>query len=149
MKKEIVKIILAASLALNLAFACVWIYRLISTDKDGRQEDAAFSGQYELRGDQNDDIDAIVRSFRIKLAENKSSVLEKRIDIVELLGSPGFDARELEEKLSELNGIENELNSEFISTLLAVGKVLDEGQWIKFLYNISRGWFFSGAAPGS
>lgn len=72
-------------------------------------------------------------------------MLEKRIDIIELLGDPEYETEILEEKLLELNDIENELNYEFVSTLLEVSAVMDPDQWLKFLYNLSRSWFFSGS----
>jgi len=145
MKKEIIKIVLIASLAFNLAFIGMGIFRVIKTDKTDKQQGSSFAGQYELSEDQSAKLDEIVRNFRVKLSENKSDVLEKRIDIIELLGDPEFKTETLEEKLKELNEIENELNEEFISTVMEVGAVLDQGQWVKFLYNISRGWFFSGS----
>ncbi|MCK5220317.1 MAG: hypothetical protein KAR14_01950 [Candidatus Aminicenantes bacterium] len=62
-----------------------------------------------------------------------------------MLGDPEFMAETLEEELLRLNDIEAELNNAFVSTLLEISTVLDQGQWIKFLYNLSKGWFFSGS----
>lgn len=145
MKKEIIKIILIASLAFNLAFVSAGIYRVINSEKPEKTRESAFSGKYELNKKQKSNLEEVVRSFRIKLAENKSDVLEKRIDIIELLGDPDFKTENLEKELLQLNYIEAELNNEFVSTLLKISAVLDQGQWIKFLYNLSRGWFFSGS----
>lgn len=145
MKKEIIKIIFIASLAFNLAFIGAGIYRTINSEKNEKSKESAFAGQYELSEKQNINLEEIIKNFRIKLTENKSDVLEKRIDIIELLGDPEFKAETLEEELLRLNDIEAELNNEFVSTLLEISAVLDQGQWIKFLYNLSKGWFFSGS----
>jgi len=88
MKKEIIKIILVASLAFNLAFIGAGIFRVTKNDKTVIQQESSFAGQYKLSDDQKEKIDEIVQNFRVKLADNKSDVLEKRIDIVELLGGP-------------------------------------------------------------
>jgi len=143
MKKEFIKIILAASLALNLAFVSAGIYRLAKSDNKVETQESSTGSGYELSEDQQKKLDEIVKNFRVRLSENKSEVLEKRIDIVELLGDPDFKTKTLEEKLLELNDIEGELNYEFVSTLLEISAVLDHGQWLTFLYNLSKGWFFS------
>lgn len=145
MKKEIIKIIFIASLAFNLAFISAGIYRTINSEKIEKSKESAFAARYELSEKQNISLEKIVKNFRIKLTENKSDVLEKRIDIIELLGDPEFKAETLEEELLRLNDIEAELNNAFVSTLLEISTVLDQGQWIKFLYNLSKGWFFSGS----
>ncbi|MCK5003905.1 MAG: hypothetical protein KAS21_02405 [Candidatus Aminicenantes bacterium] len=143
MKKEFIKIVLVASLALNLAFISAGIYRLAKIGKNVETQGSTPGGRYELSIDQQKKLDEVVKNFRIRLVENKSEVLEKRIDIVELLGDPDFKTETLEEKLLELNDIEGELNYEFVSTLLEISIVLDRGQWLTFLYNLSKGWFFS------
>lgn len=145
MKKEIIKIIFIASLAFNLAFISAGIYRTINSEKIEKSKESVFAPRYELSEKQNISLEKIVKNFRIKLTENKSDVLEKRIDIIELLGDPEFKAETLEEELLRLNDIEAELNNAFVSTLLEISIVLDQGQWIKFLYNLSKGWFFSGS----
>lgn len=145
MKKEFIKIVLVASLALNLAFISAGIYRLTKSGKNVETQESDPGGRYELSIDQQKKLDEVVKNFRVRLLENKSEVLEKRIDIVELLGDPDFKTETLEEKLLELNDIEGELNYEFVSTLLEISVVLDRGQWLTFLYNLSKGWFFSGS----
>lgn len=145
MKKEFIKTILAASLALNLAFVSAGIYRIAKSDKKVETPGSAPATRYELSEDQQKKLDEVVKNFRVRLSDNKSEVLEKRIDIVELLGDPDFKTETLEEKLLELNNIEGELNYEFVSTLMEISLVLDHGQWLTFLYNLSKGWFFSGS----
>jgi len=145
MKKEIIKIVLVASLALNIAFTGAGIYRMIKRDRPSDLMKPEVNRPYELNKGQRVKIDEIVKNFRIKLVGNKSEVLEKRIDIIELLGDPEFKTETLEDKLLELNDIESELNYEFISTLIEISTVMDIDQWLKFLYNLSRSWFFSGS----
>ncbi len=145
MKKEFIKIVLAASLALNLAFVSAGIYRLAKIEKKVEIQESAPGARYELSEDQQNKLDEVVKNFRVRLSENKSDVLEKRIDIIELLGDPDFKTEILEEELLQLNDIEGELNYEFVSTLLEISIVLDRGQWLTFLYNLSKGWFFSGS----
>ena len=147
MNKEIIKIILAGSLALNLAFAGAGIFKMVKRDGSSDLKRPESNRPYDLSQVQSVKIDEIVKNFRIKLVGNKSEVLEKRIDIIELLGDPEFKTEALENKLLELNDIENELNYEFVSTLLEISTVMDLDQWLKFLYNLSRSWFFSGSYP--
>ena len=130
---------------MNLAFIGAGIYKVISKDRPQDLKKSETGSSYKLRDEQQIKIDEIVKNFKVKLAGNKSEVLEKRIDIIELLGNPEYKTETLEEKLLELNDIENELNYEFVSTLLEVGTVMDHDQWLKFLYNLSRSWFFSGS----
>ena len=143
MKKEIIKLILVGSLALNLAFAGAGIFRMVKKESSPDIKSPEVNRPYDLRHEQKVKLDEIVNSFRIKLVGNKSEVLEKRIDIIELLGDPEFKTEMLEEKLLDLNDIENELNYEFVSTLLEISTVMDIDQWLKFLYNLSQSWFFS------
>ena len=145
MKKEIIKIILAGSLALNLAFAGAGIFRMVKRDRSSDLKRPEVNKTYDLSQGQSVKIDEIVKNFRIKLVGNKSEVLEKRIDIIELLGDPEFKTETLEDKLLELNDVENELNYEFVSTLIEISTVMDLDQWLKFLYKLSRSWFFSGS----
>ncbi len=146
MNKTVFKIILAGSLALNLAFLGAGIYRLVTRDNSHDLRKPSTSTLYELRDKQRTKLDEIVKDFKVKLVSNKSEVLDKRIDIIELLGNPEFKTENLEEKLLELNDIENELNYEFVSTVLMIRTVMDPEQWLKFLYNLSRRWFFSGSS---
>jgi len=145
MKKETVKFFLIASLALNLAFIGAGIFRGSGGTESVEPGKTGLFQPYGLREDQNKNMKDIVHSFRVKLAGNKSDVLEKRIDIIELLANPEFETEALEEKLLELNEMENELNYEFVATLLEINRVMDPEQWLKFLYNLSKSWFFSGS----
>lgn len=147
MKKETVKFFLIASLALNLAFIGAGIYRWADRAGSVELKKEGILQPYKLNGDQKKSMEDIVTSFRVKLAGNKGDVLEKRIDIIELLGNPEFETEALEDKLLELNEIENELNYEFVSTLLEINRIMDPEQWLKFLYNLSKSWFFAGS-PG-
>ncbi len=145
MKKEFIKIALVASLALNLAFISAGFYRLAKSGNNVETQESGTGARYKLNEDQQKKIDEVVKNFRLRLVENKSDVLEKRIDIIELLGNPEFKTETLEEELLKLNDIEGELNYEFVSTLLEIGVVLDRVQWLEFLYDLSKGWFFSGS----
>jgi uncharacterized membrane protein len=146
MKKELIKIIFVASIALNLAFISSGIYKAVK--KKGKTEQPGITlklkEQYGLTGEQHRKLNDVVTSFRMKLAENKSDVLDKRIDIIEMLGNPSYKTENLEDEILSLNEIEGQMNIEFVSTLLEIGNVLDREQWIKFLYNLSQSWFFSG-----
>ncbi len=143
MKKNLFKIIFVASFALNLAFVGAWIFRAEKDKKIIEKKGVILNGQYELGDKQKTMLDKIVKSFRTRLAENRSKVLEKRIDVIELLGDPDQEGEAYDEFLLQLNETENELNRDFISTLKEIGSILDQEQWINFLYNVSKGWFFS------
>ncbi len=145
MKKELIRIILIASLALNLAFITMGIIRMTRKNYTKSQKFVT-NGDYNLSKDQKKELNQIITGFRVKLIDNKSKILEKRIDIIELLGDPDYKAADLNEELSQLNNIEKDMNEKFIATLLRVNTTLDQEQWIKFLLNLSRGWFFAGTA---
>ncbi len=151
MKKKLINVFLVASLALNLAFITVGVYKHLSKEKKVSPSEYPFpfGNSYGLGEKQKSKLSAVVKEFRVNLAKNNSSILEKRIDIIELLGDPEYKMETLEEELDELNKIERESNTEFVSTLIKINSILESKQWLKFLYDLSKGWFFNGVYVGN
>ncbi len=148
MKNNWLKIILTASLALNLAFACVLGYQYFNSGDTGtpRQsspgEKAKRACHLDLKAEQKTEIDKIIKTFRIQMMELKQKILGKRIDIIDELGDPDFDPKRIIARVGELNQIENQLNLDFVHALVQVSHILNSKQRLDFLYKLSQNWFF-------
>ena len=144
MKKEWIKLFLIASLAFNIAFVSMLIYKKFGTEKSTPDVDTLINDSIELNDKQKIDLSKIIGSFRATLTSYKSEILEKRIDIIESFGDPEFSVDKIMEDINFLNEIENKLNDSFAMTLIEINSALDSKQWLKLLYTLSRNWFFSG-----
>jgi len=92
--------------------------------------------------EQQRQVNDIVKKFKIESLGAKEDILEKRIEIIEELGKPDHDADVVRTKAVELNQLENQLNTNFIDVLLKVSNILDSGQRLHLLYQLSRDWYF-------
>jgi len=144
MKNRWIKIVLVASLALNLAFTLVWGYRYFTSKSAPRpiKNGAESQSRLDIKEAEKREIDSILQSFRLKQVEFKQKILEKRMDIIDELGDPDLDLQSLQARVNELNETENQLNLAFVATLVEIDHILDSQQRIKFLYQLSRDWFF-------
>lgn len=149
MKKEWIKLFLIASLAFNIAFVSMVIYKKFGMEKSAPYVDTLTIDNIELNTKQKIDLSKIIGSFRAALTSYKSEILEKRIDIIESFGDPEFSVEKIIEDINLLNEIENKLNTGFAMTLIEINSILDSKQWLKFLYSLSRNWFFSGMESGN
>lgn len=149
MKKEWIKLFLIASLAFNIAFLSMVIYKKFGTEKNAPDVDILTNDNIELSDKQKIELSKIIGSFRVELTSYKSEILEKRIDIIESFGNPEFSVENIMEDISLLNEIENKLNTGFAMTLIEINSILDSKQWLKLLYTLSRNWFFSGMEAGN
>jgi Spy/CpxP family protein refolding chaperone len=145
MKNKWLKIILAASLALNLAFVSTAVYREVSrgrkTEKEQKHE-KPFAPKFNLNEDQKEKIKKIVREFKMNLLEYKTDILDKRIAIIEAMSETEFNPDDIETKTKELNRLENELNVLFVEALIQINALLEPEQRLNLLYRLSRNWFF-------
>jgi len=64
------------------------------------------------------------------------------VEIIEELGNPACDPQKVNSQNEELNGLENQLNRDFIATLLKINEILEPDQRLNLLYSLSRNWFF-------
>jgi Spy/CpxP family protein refolding chaperone len=145
MKNKWIKIILAASLALNLAFVSTAIYREVTCrQKAGKEHkhEMTVNPEINLNEDQKEKIKKIKREFRMNLLEYKTDILDKRIGIIEAMSETEFNPDDIEAKTKELNQLENELNVLFVEALIQINALLEPEQRLKFLYRLSRNWFF-------
>ena len=144
MKAKWLKLVLAASLALNLAFAAPYIYNkfLIKNKELEKEIKLKTKSTLNLQKEQKDQLDSIIKKFRLNMMRYKQEILEKRIDIIDELGDPSFDPQTITTRTDELNQLENELNLLFVDTLIQINALLEPGQRLNFLYKVSKNWFF-------
>jgi Spy/CpxP family protein refolding chaperone len=136
------KIILAASLALNLAVLSTYIYKNVFHQDRKSEHIVKFDAKLKLQKKQKEEIDAVIKKFRIDKLKFKQDILEKRMDIIDELGAPAFDLENINTEIGELNELENQLNLEFVDTMVQVTNILDSKQRLDFLYKLSENWFF-------
>ena len=141
MKNKWVKIILAASLAFNLAFVTTAVYRKFSTapKKPGK---LTWKEDFKLKKEQKEKIKKIIKNFKNNTSEYKQDILDKRISIIEAMSDTEFNLDDIEKKTEELNKLENELNLQFVDILIQVNALLEPEQRLNFLYKLSQNWFF-------
>ena len=145
MNHKWMKILLAASLAFNLAFVATAIYRYSTAPGKASPLKALKTTpeqDLKLEAKQKTAIEKIVKKFKITLLEYKQDILDKRIAIIEAMSDTEFNPEDIERKTGELNHLENQLNLVFVDTLLQINALLEPEQRLNFLYKISKNWFF-------
>ncbi len=142
MKNKGLKILLVASLALNLAFfSGLGIKKFLN--RDNKQETVLnFRIDLDIHQNQKKHLDTIIKQFRLQLIRSKQYILEKRIEIIEELSDPEVDFGILKTKTQELNKYENQMNNIFVEALININNLLDEKQRLSFLLKLSQNWFF-------
>ncbi len=142
MKNKELKILLVASIALNLAFfSGLGIKKFLNRDK--KQETVLnFRIDLDIHQNQKNHLNTIIKQFRLHLIKSKQDILEKRIEIIEELSDPEVDFGVLKTKTQELNKYENQMNNTFVETLININNLLDEKQRLSFLLKLSQNWFF-------
>jgi Spy/CpxP family protein refolding chaperone len=138
------KLILAASLALNLAFTAPYAYNkfFAKHQKPLMVKETKLKEGLDPQPEQKKQLDAIIKTFRLNLMKYKRDILEKRIEIIDELGDPEFDPEIITTRTNELNKLENELNLLFVDNLVQINALLEPEQRLNFLYKVSRNWFF-------
>jgi hypothetical protein len=141
-KSKILTLLFTVSLALNLALLAAFVYKKV---RPHRPPD--FKSDFGLKADQEKQVREIIRKFKINSILFKEDILDKRVEIVEELGSPLCDAEKINKKTEELNLLENQLNRDFIAALLKINDILESGQRLNMIYGLSRNWFFFNHRP--
>lgn len=136
------KLFLVVSLAVNLAIAVPYLYRKWVSKPGKPSKTLELSTGLDLRDEQKERIDAVVKVFKLSLMQYKQDILEKRIDIIDGLGDPEFEPADITARAKELNKLYNELNLLFVDTLMRINSHLDSEQRLKFLIRLSEDWFF-------
>lgn len=138
------KLVLAASLALNLAFTAPFVYNkfFAKHQKPLMVKETKLKEGLDLQPEQKKQLDTIIKTFRLTMMKYKRDILEKRIEIIDELGDPEFDPEIITTRTNELNKLENELNLLFVDNLVQVNALLEPQQRLHFLYKLSRNWFF-------
>jgi len=145
MNNKWLKILLAASLALNLAFIGSFIYQKFFSPHSNHDEKPRtiqfIDTELQLNPAQKEEVKKIVKAFELNLVGYKQKILDQRIAIIEAMSDPDFNLQTIEEKTTQLNKLESELNLLFVDTLIQVNALLDPGQRLNFLYKLSKQWF--------
>ena len=139
-KSKILGLVFTVSLALNLAFLAAFAYQKIRRHRPAPPVE--FKSDFGLKAGQDAKVRGIVRKFKINSILFKEDILDKRVEIVEELGNPLCDPEKIAKKTEELNQLENQLNRDFIATLLKINEILEPDQRLNLLYSLSRNWFF-------
>jgi uncharacterized membrane protein len=139
-KSKIVGLVLTVSLALNLASLAAFAYQKFRRHRPASPME--FRSDFGLKADQETKVRGIVRKFKINAIMFKEDILDKRVEIVEELGSPLGDPEKITRKTEELNQLESQLNRDFIATLMKINDMLEPEQRLNMIYGLSRNWFF-------
>ena len=89
------KLFLVISLAVNLTIAAPYLYRKLISKEGKPSRLMEISSGLDLKDEQKEKIDAIVKEFKLNLMQFKQDILEKRIDIIDELGDPEFDPADI------------------------------------------------------
>jgi len=144
-RNKLLTLLLVVSLAVNLALLTAAFYRRVSAHRSNvshRPGPGEIQDDLAVRPEQRPPIVAIVRQFRIQSLNAKQDILAKRVEILEELGNPEYDAALIKTKTGELNQLENQLNERFIESLVQINALLDSRQRLDLLDRLSRSWFF-------
>ncbi len=134
--------VLAVSLALNLAFLTALVYKKVQYRKITRKPPLEMKNDFSLSASQEKRVREIIHQFKIESLLAKEDIRDKRVEIIEELGNPACDPKSVNSLTGELNQLENQLNSDFIATLLKINDILEPSQRLNLLYRLSRHWFF-------
>jgi hypothetical protein len=75
MKNKWLKIILAASLALNLAFVSTTLYRKFTAPGKKPVNQLTFDQDFKLRSEQKNQVKIIIKQFKMNLFKYKQEIL--------------------------------------------------------------------------
>ncbi|HSQ34840.1 MAG TPA: periplasmic heavy metal sensor [Candidatus Binatia bacterium] len=140
--KRLLTFVLVVSLALNLAFLAAMAYKRTGHGKNAPRPPLDMKNDFQLAAGQEKQVRAIVRKFKIDSLLAKEDIRDKRVEIIEELGSPDCDPATVRSLTDGLNLLENQLNKDFIAALLKINDILEPGQRLNLLYRLSRNWFF-------
>ena len=139
--------LLAVSLALNLAFLTALVYRKVHNKKGGIRPPLEMKNDFRLAAGQEKQLREIIHKFKINSLLSKEDIRDKRVEIIEELGNPACDPKNVNKRTEELNQLENQLNLDFIAALLQIIDILEPSQRLNLLYQLSRNWFFFDREP--
>lgn len=139
-RADAVPLLLAVSLALNLAFMSFHVLQRLRRSRPTPPPE--FRSDFGLRAGQDARVREIVRSFKLASIQFKEDILDKRVAIIEELGGAAPDPERIAARTEELNALEAQLNRDFIAALLRVADELDPRQRLDMITRLSRGWFF-------
>ena len=139
---KILTFLLTLSLALNLAFLAALAYKRALHKKSGTRPPLEMKNDFRLSAGQEKQAREIIHKFKINSLLSKEDIRDKRVEIIEELGTPACDPQKVNNMTAELNQLENQLNRDFIAALLKINDILEPSQRLNLLYRLSRNWFF-------
>lgn len=142
MSNKGLKIVLIASIALNLAFVSGFALKNFMPNSKTTPAETEIGLDLNIQPDQRKTLNQIFSQFRLQTIKFKQDILEKRIEIIEELSNPDVDFQLLNAKTQELNEYENLMNATFVEILVRINNLLDERQRLSFLFKLSQNWFF-------
>ena len=145
--KKWIAFLLTVSLALNLAFLAALVYKRTLHKKSVPRPLMEMKNDFRLSAEQEKQVGEIIHKFKINSLLSKEDIRDKRVEIIEELGNPACDSQKVTSLTGELNNLENQLNRDFIATLLKINEILEPGQRLNLLYRLSRNWFFFNREP--
>jgi Spy/CpxP family protein refolding chaperone len=140
--RKIITFLLTISLTLNLAFLAALVYKKVLIKKDGIRPPLEMKNDFSLAAGQEKQLRDTIHKFKINSLQSKEDIRDKRVEIIEELGDPACDPENVNKLTDELNGLENQLNRDFIAALLKINDILEPSQRLNLLYRLSRNWFF-------
>jgi uncharacterized protein YpuA (DUF1002 family) len=139
--------LLIISLALNLAFLAALVYKRALQIKGTARPPLEMKNDFRLAAGQEKLVREIIHKFKINSLLAKEDIRDRRVEIMEELGNPACDPQKVNNLTDELNKLENQLNRDFISTLLKINDILEADQRLNMIYSLSRNWFFFDNRP--
>jgi Spy/CpxP family protein refolding chaperone len=144
---KISSFLLTISLVLNLAFLAALVYKRTLHKKSATRPPLEIKNDFRMSVGQEQPIRDIIHKFKINSLLSKEDIRDKRVEIIEELGNPACDPQKVNNLTTELNGLENQLNRDFIAALLKIDTILEPSQRLNLLYRLSRNWFFFNREP--
>lgn len=148
MNNKLVRILLFASIVLNIAFISYHIIKknnpAFFKKKSAYQEQLLNDKRLNLTEDQVTQIKDIFNNFKVILISSKQEMLDKRMGIIEELSTPEPNLGFIWNNVNQLNLLESSLNRDFVEALIKVSNILGSGQNIKFLLKLSQRWLYFG-----
>jgi len=140
--KRWLPLLLALSLALNLAFLAALVYKRAMLRKSVARPRLEIKNDFSLSSGQEAQVREIIHKFKLSSLQAKEEIRDKRVEIIEELGNPTCAAKKVNGLADELNQLENQLNRDFLAALLKINDILEPSQRLNLLYRLSRNWFF-------
>ena len=145
MKTNPLKFLLVLSLALNVSFLAAAGYAYFkssgywSCPLGFKMEKGEFLfGKLSLRPGQFEAMRARAIRFRTEIDKKRSAVFKKREELFNLLRAENPDRRSIEAKISEIDGLQADIQRLVVAHILDLRAIMDKDQRQKFMDLIEK-----------